>query len=87
MPTLVRTPEDIFCAEKKDIYAIHNMEEGGARDAPGLAIVALWIKDNLPGTKTELLAPSEYSGFISGGIDGSFRVDFTPDGLQKFCDR
>lgn len=86
MPMLVRTPEDIFRAEKKDIYAIHNLE-GESRHDSGMVLIAKWLKENLPQTKTELLAPSENSGFICGGINGTLRVDFTPEGLQMFCDR
>lgn len=86
MPMLVRTPEDIFRAEKKDIYAIHNLE-GESRHDSGMVEIAKWLKDNLPDTPTELLAPSENSGIICGGINGTLRVDFTPAGLKTFCDR
>ena len=86
MPMLIRTPEEIFRAERKDIYAIHNLE-GKSRNTPGMALIEQWLKVNLPGTKMELLAPSEYSGMICGGINGTLRVDFTPEGLQQFCDR
>lgn len=87
MPMIVRTPEDIFRAEKKDFYAIHNLEGDDSPDSSGIVMIAQWIKDNLPATKTELLGPSESSGWISGGMDGSFRVDFAPEGLERFCDR
>lgn len=86
MPMLVRTPEDIFRAEKKDIHAIHNLE-GTPSNESGMMLIAKWLKENLPETKTELLAPSENSGFVVGGINGTLRVDFTSTGLQMFCDR
>ena len=86
MPMLVRTPEDIFRAEKKDLYVIHSKEEV-ERDAPGLLMIKEWVKANLPGTKMELLAPSEHSGMICGGIGKMIRIDFSPEGLQAFCDR
>jgi hypothetical protein len=83
---LIRTPEEIFRTEKKDIYAIENLEGESSQDS-GMVDITDWIQANLPGTKTELLAPSEYSGIIAGGINGRLRVDFTPAGLQMFCDR
>lgn len=33
----------------------------------------------------ELLAPSEYSGILEGGINGTTWVDFSPQGLKRFC--
>lgn len=91
MPMLVRTPEDIFREEKKDIYLIRNRDRKHKRhfpdESPGIQMIRQWIKDNLPGTKVELLGPSEHSGIIEGGIDGSIRVDFSPEGLQQFCAR
>jgi hypothetical protein len=86
MPLLVRSPEEIFRAEKKDIYVIHSNEEV-EEDAPGLVMIQQWIRDQLPGTAMELLAPSEYSGVILGGIGHMVRVDFSVEGLKTFCDR
>ena len=86
MPMLVRSPEEIFRVEKKDVYAIHNLEGSSIQDS-GMVLIAEWLKTNLPATKTELLGPSENSGFIVGGINGALRVDFTPSGLQMFCNR
>lgn len=86
MPMLVRTPEDIFRAEKKDLYVLHSNEKVD-RDAPGLLMVKEWVNTHLRGTKMELLAPSEHSGIISGGIGKMVRIDFTPEGLEAFCDR
>ncbi len=87
MPMLVRSPEQIFRAEKKDIYLIRSLEERYESNAPGLVMIRKWIEDNLPETRTELLAPSEYSGVILGGIGRELRVDFSPEGLQRFCER
>jgi hypothetical protein len=86
MPMLIRTPEDIFRAEKKDIYCIQPVSEWDANTAAGKAGVEMihqWIKDNLPGTKTEVMAPSEHSGWIMGGPT-SLRVDFSEEGLKEF---
>lgn len=91
MPMLVRTPEDIFREEKKDIYLIRNLEHKRKyhfpNQAPGMKMIQQWIEENLPGTRIELLGPSEHSGIICGGIDGTIRVDFSAEGLQKFCVR
>jgi hypothetical protein len=95
---LLRTPEDIFRAEKKDLYVIHDEKEwasfksaeekeerlpAGDGDRSGLDLIKKWIEDNLPGTWMETIAPSEHSGFLSGGPTG-LRVDFTAEGLERF---
>jgi len=65
MPMLVRTPEQIFRAEKKDLYVICS-NEPHARHGPGLLMIQQWITEHLPDTAMELIGPSEYSGMISG---------------------
>lgn len=86
MPTRVRTPEDVFRAEKKDLYILRSME-ARCRSAPGLKMIQGWIKQNLPGTHMELLGPSEKSGVILGGIGRDVWVDFSAEGLATFCAR
>lgn len=85
MPLLVRTPEQIFREFRKDIYIMRS-ETHDDRRRSGLSMILNWIQHELAGTHTELIAPSEYAGFIEGGIDGSTWVDFTPQGLARFCD-
>ena len=94
MPMLVRTPEEIFRAEKKDLCILISQEgsdqerfSGRAKTPEGLRMIQAWIKDQLPDVKQELLAPSEYSGMICGGIGDQVRVDFSPEQLKTFCDR
>ncbi len=84
MPMLIRTPEQILREERKDLYVIHSTE---GEKRPGLAMIREWIRENLPGTRTELLGPSEYSGIAVGGIGDKLRVDFTLEGLKQFCVR
>lgn len=86
MPRLIRSPEEIFRAEKKDIYVIHSKEES-VSGHPGLQEVSAWIAVHLPGTTVEPLGPSEYSGVISGDSGKRLRVDFTEKALSAFCER
>lgn len=95
MPMLVRTPEEIFRAEKKDIYVLIDQEDseedefmgGSSEPSEGLIMIKQWLKENMPTATQELLAPSEYSGVICGGIGRVLRVDFSPTQLKQFCDR
>lgn len=84
MPMLVRTPEDILRAQKKDLYIIRSSEDE-PRNAHGLRMIREWIDQHLPGTHTELIGPSAHSGFIEGGIGRDIWVDFSPEGLARFC--
>lgn len=86
MPRLIRSPEEIFRAEKKDLYVIHSKEELHG-EHPGLQEVSDWIALHLPGTAVEQLGPSEYSGVISGDFVKRLRVNFTEEGLSAFCER
>ena len=86
MPLLVRTPEQILRAERKDLYIIRSLEKQ-EREAPGLTMIQKWIGKNVPGTGMELLGPSEYSSILVGGIGRDVRVDFNPETLKKFCER
>lgn len=93
MPMRVRTPEDIFRIEKKDLYVIHGARKKGAFGLPvdagkegmeGVEMIRLWIEAHLPGTQMELIGPSEHLGLILGGIGDKLRVDFSEDGLKQF---
>lgn len=90
MPQLIRTPEDIFREEKKDIYAIHfNQDDDDlmpSSDPPGRQEILQWLQENVPDSRIEKIAPSENSGFICGYF-GTLRVDFSEADLQKFCAR
>lgn len=85
MPYLIRTPEDIFRTEAKDIYLIRFRNYKDKEPAASKEIKK-WIATNLPGTHVEPLAPSEHSGWITGYF-GDLRVDFSQEGLEKFCAR
>lgn len=86
MPSLMRTPEQIFRAERRDIVVIHSTEDEyeGPGIAPGLRMIAEWLKNEFPEIKIERISVSEYSGWIVGGDGGGrLRVDFGPDELKR----
>lgn len=85
MPYLIKTPEQIFRETGKDLYLIRFCEDKAAQAAASSEIQQ-WITANLPGTRVEPLAPSEYSGWISGYF-GDLWVDFSTAGLAKWCAR
>jgi hypothetical protein len=94
MPQLIRTPEQIFREEGKDIYQIRftsagdeeDFFESASKDSPGREEILDWLKANIPGTHVEPLAPSEESGYICGYF-GDLRVDFSESELAVFCAR
>lgn len=85
MPQLIRTPEQIFREEGKDIYLIRFRNRKGLNSPVGKEIQK-WLHTNLPQVRIELLAPSEDSGCISGYF-GDLRVDFSEADLTTFCAR
>ena len=86
MPQLIRTPEDIFRAERRDVYALQFTQTNERDICRTRDEMQAWFAQHMPGSPTELLAPSEHSGFIVGGPVG-LRIAFTDDDLQRFCQR
>ena len=89
MPYLMRTPEEIFRTEGKDIYVIRfkgEEDEMPADESPARTEMMAWLHEHLPHTHVEPSAPSEYSGYIIGYF-GDLRVDFSESDLKVFCDR
>ncbi|PVE40987.1 hypothetical protein [Limnohabitans planktonicus] len=87
MTMLIRSPEDIFRAEGKDVYFLHfhGWQEVDKAEQTRQEMQD-WFAQNLPCTRTELIAPSEASGFVMGGPVG-LRIDFSEQGLAAFCER
>ena len=83
MPQLIRTPEDIFRAEAKDLYFIAIKDDKG-QESPAWGEIQEWLKTHLPDARVEMMAPSEQSGWISGYF-GELRVDFSEADLAAFC--
>ena len=83
MPQLIRTPEDIFRAEKRDVYALSFLEDSTSAIRTTWAEMEAWLRANLPNSPFETLAPSEHSGWIMGG-PLSLGIHFTDADLQRF---
>lgn len=84
MPMLIRTPEDIFRTERRDLYALHFSEQDHATMEDTRKEMAGWFAHRMPASPTETMAPSEHSGFIEGGPT-SLRIAFTAADLERFC--
>ena len=86
MPQLIHTPEEVFRRERRDIYTLE-FQEGSSEDIQKtFKKMQAWFKQNTPDSPTEMLAPSEYSGWIDGGPT-SLRIAFTPADLAIFCEQ
>jgi len=91
MPTLLRTPEEIFRTEKKDFHFIRFKQR---RFEEAQADLISWLDLHIPDTRYEKIGPSENSGYISGYL-GDLRIIFAESGfvesdfegsdLQIFC--
>ena len=91
MPSLIRTPEEIFRTEKEDFYFIRFNQR---RFEEAQAELISWLDLHIPDTRYEKIGPSESSGYISGYL-GDLRIifaesgfvesDFEESDLQIFC--
>lgn len=86
MIQLIRTPEQIFRAERRDIYSLRFLQEREDDVRQTRQEMQAWFAKHMPDSRTELLAPSEHSGFIEGGPI-ELRIAFTDADLQQFCQR
>ena len=91
MPQLIRTPEDIFRAEKRDIYALHWLANSDDVEWISWSVfqdiwaeMVQWFAQHMPDSPTEFMACSEHSGIIVGGPI-SLRIALTDSDLQRFC--
>lgn len=88
MPRLVPSPEDIIRKTGQDIYCIIFKKADAfnpEKSIPGKADLLDWFKSTLPETPVQDLAPSEFSGFISGGIGIQIHVQFDEASLATYC--
>lgn len=79
----IRTPEDIFRTEKKDVYALRFHQDNPAQKEQTLAEMQSWLQLNMPKSLTEILGPSEHSGWVEGGPT-MLRIDFQQEDLETF---
>lgn len=85
MPQLIRTVEDIFRAERQDVYALHFLENKSSAIRHTWHEMQSWFERHIPDSPTETMGPSEHSGWIEGG-PSCLRIAFTPMDLKRFCD-
>ena len=67
MPQFIRTPEDIFRAERRDVYALHFCETTSKAIQKTWQEMKAWFEQHMPDSPTEMMGPSEHSGWIEGG--------------------
>jgi hypothetical protein len=88
MPQIVRTPEQVLRETKHDLYYIgfHEWDpfKGSKQQAPGKSELLQWFQNRLPHVELEELAPSEFSGYITGGFGQCLRVDFGESDLDLY---
>jgi len=81
MPAIIRTPEEIFRTENKDLYFIQFYQKKFECTQQELID---WIEEHLPSSSYERMAPSESSCYLAGYL-GDLRIDFAEADLNFFC--
>lgn len=84
MTTRVRTPEDIFREERRDVYAL-DFSQSKVDPATSIKQMQLWFAKHMPSSTLELLAPTEQSEWmwLEGRVT-SLSVNFAEGDLLKF---
>lgn len=88
MPSLIRSPEEILCTTHADLFFIRFKNGAQAhpagRDPDGQAELFAWLGEHFPHVTPELIGPSEYSGWICGGITGDVYLNWTEADVVTF---
>lgn len=82
----IRTTEQVLRATRKDLFYIDFPRPKKGTPA-GFRMMRKWIKENIPGTETEIIGTSEYSEPFADKLLLRMRVDFDVDGHKAFCNR
>jgi len=89
MPRILRTPEDILRETKTDLFFVRftNGLEAHCRgkEPAGKKEMEDWLQTHLPGTRLELIGPSEFSGFLCGGIGGDYAFFASEAEVSQFA--
>lgn len=79
MPRYLRTPEEIIRARGEGIYFVQFIDGFVAmmedRQPIGQTEFIAWFRQHQPHVTLEEIGPSEFSGFIAGGITGDLYLD------------
>ncbi|MFZ2854347.1 MAG: hypothetical protein WAZ34_09590 [Rhodocyclaceae bacterium] len=88
MPRLIRSPEEILRTTGRDIFFIKFSAGAKAykagRDPDGHTELVNWFAKHLPHVTPELIGPSEFSGWICGGISGDLYLNWTKADIATF---
>lgn len=84
MPRLIRTPEDIFREEHRDVYALE-FNEVGHKLTKSLNAMEIWLTTHLPSSSAERIAPSVHLGWLwLEGVPSNLSMHFADGDLIKF---
>ena len=88
MPRILRTPEGILRETKADMFFVRfaNGKEAHRRgnEPAGKKELEDWLQTNLPGTRLELIGPSEFSGILCGEIGGDYAFFSSEAEISQF---
>lgn len=87
MRRVIRTPEDIFREEHRDVYAIEFIEDG-LKLKEAMRAIEKWLTKKLPLSKAEKIAPSVHSGWLwLEGAPRNLSINFSDVDLIKFFEK
>lgn len=87
MQRVIRTPEDIFREEHRDVYALE-FSEDGLKLKEAMRAMEKWLMKNLPLSNAEKIAPSVHSGWLwLEGAPRNLSINFSDGDLIKFFEK
>lgn len=84
MTRRIRSPEDIFREERRDVYALEFTSKG-AELQKAMSAMKQWLIKKMPRSSVELLAPSQHVGWLwLEGVPSNLSLTFGDGDLVKF---
>lgn len=84
MTRRIRTPEDIFREERRDVYALEFTQKGTELQK-AMRAMAQWLGNQLPASLAEPMAPSQQDGWLwLEGVPSNLSLNFAEGDLVKF---
>lgn len=89
MPRSIRTPEDILRETNRDLYFVQftdgDKAQRAGREPDGKPELLAWLATHMPHVNVEVIAPSEFSGYLQGGFTGDLALHWLDDDVTTYA--